>query len=81
MESEIQGESLRLGERSDIAQIPGQPTSENSGKINVWLQGFAQGFSFVVVMLTFHRRMITFYGTINVGEGLLLCKAEVTSAF
>lgn len=44
LETEIHGESLDTGKQCNIAEIPVQPFSKNSGRIDVWLQGFAKGF-------------------------------------
>lgn len=42
-DNELHGDSLDLSEQHRIARIPKQPTSDNSGMIDVWLPGFAKG--------------------------------------
>lgn len=46
LENSIYVEYLDLGKQCDIAGIPLQPTSGNSGRMDVWPQGFEKGFSF-----------------------------------
>lgn len=47
-ETGIHGESPGLGKPCNIAGIPLQPTSENSGRMDAWLRGFAKVFSLLL---------------------------------